>query len=327
MLYKRKVKPTMYPLKCITRSICFLLIFALILAGLSGIFVRKSLTTPWNMSVKVNGFYNEAENSLDVIYFGSSHMYCSIDPSQLEEISGLKSYIMATQEQPVWISYHYMKEALKTQDPKIMVFEVNMMVQEDEFGEEGTLHSATDPIKLSKNKVEMIYAAVPDGQRRNYIFDIIKYHGRWEELTKEDFTQDYLEEKDPLRGYVLLEQITPIESRDNLEGVTEISPPIEKAMIYLEKMITLSEEEGFKLIFIKTPSNATVAEKKIYNAAEELAKQRGVAYIDYNMHYQELGLNLETDFYDRRHLNNKGVEKFTPTFATYLMNTLEADTL
>lgn len=300
-----------------------MLCFALILAGLSGIFVRKSLAKPWNMSVKVNGFYNEEENSMDVMFFGSSHMYCTVDPVLLEEQSGLKSYILATQEQPVWVSYYYMKEALKTQSPKIMVFEVNMMVQEDEYGEESTIHSAIDPIKLSKNKVEMVYASVPPGQRRHYIFNIMKYHVRWEELEKEDFVQDYLDERDAYRGYVRLEQVTPIEERDDLRDVTEIGQPIEKAMVYLNKIIDLAEEEGFKLILIKSPSNATVEEKQIYNAAEELAIQRGVTYIDYNMLYDELALDLETDFYDRRHLNDKGVAKFTPYFADFLMDIME----
>jgi hypothetical protein len=271
------------------------------------------------MTLKVGGFYNEPEDSLDVMFFGSSHMYCSIDPTMLERQTGLKSYVFATQQQPLWISYHYLKEALKTQNPETVVLEVHMVVQEEDYADEGTLHSAVNPIKLSRNKVEMVYAAVPHGERRNYILDIFKYHDRWEELTREDFTLEHFDALDPLRGYVRLETVTVIETRDELESVVSASEPMDKSMEYLEKFIELSREEGFELILIKAPSNATVDEKKLYNAVEALASENGLTYVDFNMHYEPLGLDMTTDFYDRRHLNVNGVAKFVPYFGTFLM--------
>lgn len=301
------------------RIIIFILCFAVLFFHASNILERKSLEGAWNMTLKVGGFYNEPEDSLDVMFFGSSHMYCSIDPRMLEEQTGLKSYVFATQQQPLWISYHYLKEALKTQSPETVVLEVHMVVQEEDYADEGTIHSAVNPVKLSRNKVEMVYAAVPQGERRNYILDIFKYHDRWEELTREDYTLEHFEALDPLRGFVKLETVTAIESRDELESVVSVAEPLEKSMEYLEKFIELSENEGFKLILIKSPSNATVDEKMLYNAVEALALEKGITYEDFNMRYDELGLDLETDFYDRRHLNVNGVAKFVPYFGVFLM--------
>jgi len=303
----------------IFRMACFLLILTLLFAEVSDVLVRKSLAEPWNMSVKIGGFYNEPKNSFDVMYFGSSHMYCSIDPQTVEEQTGLHSYVLATQEQPIWISYYYMKEALKTQSPKAIVLEVNMMMEDKKFPKEGTLYSAMDPIPLSKNKIDMVLASAPKGERRNYIFNIMKYHGRWEELNLEDYKRTYQKKCDPYQGYVRLEQIVPIESRDDLSGVTEIGEPLPKTMQYLEKIYELANKEGIILVFLKTPSNATREEQMFYNAAWKFAEEHTIAYIDYNQKYEELGLNLNEDFCDRRHLNFRGAQKLTPNFSAYLL--------
>ncbi|MDW7660985.1 MAG: hypothetical protein SCL54_06075 [Bacillota bacterium] len=305
--------------KRILRVIIFILCFVVLFSGVSNILERKSLEGAWNMTLKVGGFYNEPVDSLDVMFFGSSHMYCSIDPRMLEEQTGLKSYVFATQQQPLWISYHYLKEALKTQSPETVVLEVHMVVQEEDYADEGTLHSAVNPIKLSRNKVEMVYAAVPHGERRNYILDIFKYHDRWEELTRDDYTLEHFDALDPLRGFVQLETVTVIESRDELESVVSVRKPMDKSMEYLEKFVELSREEGFELILIKAPSNATVDEKKLYNAVEAFALDEGIIFEDFNMHFDQLGLDLTTDFYDRRHLNVNGVAKFVPYFGAFLM--------
>lgn len=318
VLNKSAEKSRWRGLGLLLRCICFLLCFAVILSALSNLLVRKSLTEPWNMSLKVGGFYNEPENSMDVMYFGSSHIYCTVNPVAMEDLTGLSSYVLATQSQPVWVSYYYMKEALKTQKPKTVVMEVHMAIEEEEYAEEGTLHSAIDPIPMSKNKIDMIYAAVPEGERRNYIFNIIKYHTRWEELEKEDYTQDYLKEKDAFRGYVRLLQATPVEERADLTQVTEASEPLTKTMTYFNKIIDLAEAEGFQLIFLKSPSNATVEEKMKYNAVEALAIERGIPFVDYNLLYEEVGLDTAADFYDQRHLNEQGMMKFLPHFAQYL---------
>lgn len=301
------------------RVIIFILCFVVLFSGVSNILERKSLEGAWNMTLKVGGFYNEPPDSLDVMFFGSSHMYCSIDPRMLEQQTGLKSYVFATQQQPLWISYHYLKEALKTQSPETVVLEVHMVVQEEDYAEEGTIHSAVNPIKLSRNKVEMVYAAVPHGERRNYILDIFKYHDRWEELTREDYTLEHFDALDPLRGFVQLETVTVIESRDELESIVTASKPMDKSMEYLEKVVELSREEGFELILIKAPSNATIDEKKLYNAVEAFALDEGITFEDFNMHFDQLGLDLTTDFYDRRHLNINGVAKFVPYFGAFLM--------
>ena len=61
----------------------------------------------------------------------------------------------------------------------------------------------------------------------------------------------------------------------------------------------------------------------IYRYVADLCRQEGLEFGNFNSdaHMQAIGLDTETDFYDRRHLNTSGVAKFVPYFADYT-NTL-----
>lgn len=311
-------------MKFIKHSIAMILFigaFSLLFAWASEVLEHKSLTEPWNMTLKVEGFYNEPEDSMDLMFFGSSHMYCSIDPVMLQEETGQTSYVFATQQQPLWITYYYMKEALKYQHPEKIFLEVHMASYEEEYADEGTNYSAIDPIPFSKNKLDMIYSAVPHGKRHEYIFNIIKYHSRWEELTDQDWDLSYKKERDPHRGYVRLTEATEDEDWDRIPvdvtGVTDEEEPIEKNIEYLNKIIALAEDEGIPLLMFKSPSNATPEEKKFYNYVGNLCAEKNIPFTDFNTHTEAIGLDILTDYYDRRHLNTQGVAKFLPYFCRH----------
>jgi hypothetical protein len=300
----------------------FTLIFFLIFLEIGDVLMHKQIEGRWNMTDKVAGFYNEEPGSIDLLFFGSSHMYCSVDPEILYEETGLTSYIFATQQQPLWITYHYMKEALKVQRPELMAVEVHMVAGggDKEYMDEGTNHTAIDPIPMSKNKLEMIWASVPEGERRYYILDIMKYHDRWEELKMEDYVRSYESSKDPEKGYVRLDNVSDKVVWEDVSSVTESQILLQKKMDYISKIVDLAQAEGIPLLLFKSPSNATVEDKMVYNAVAELAADRGVEYIDFNSrdHYEKIGLDIKADFYDQMHLNEAGVSKFVPYFSSFL---------
>jgi hypothetical protein len=311
----------MQTIKRIAGTIGFVLIFLLILSGASDLLMHKQIEGRWNMTAKVVGFYNEEPDSFDVLFFGSSHMYCSVDPAVFYEETGLNSYVFATQQQPLWITYHYMIEALKTQRPELLVVETHMAVQEEDYMDEATNHTAIDPIPMSKNKLDMIFASVPKGERRFYIFNIMKYHGRWEYLEKEDFVRAYEKTTDPDKGYVRLSEVSDDVVWEDVSSVTESRVGTPKNIEYLHKIMDLAEKENIRLVLFKSPSNATVEEKMFCNGVAEAAAQRGVEFIDFNTreHYEAMGLDIKEDFYDQRHLNDTGMKKFVPYFSKFLV--------
>ena len=116
------------------------------------------------------------------------------------------------------------------------------------------------------------------------------------------------------KGFCMLTSTFSDAQRQDISGITDSTQLLEKNALYLNKIIDLCKDRGVELLLVKTPSNATAEEKRYYNAVEVIAKERGVGFVDYNLCYDEIGLDLKSDFYDATHLNVWGAEKFSKYF-------------
>jgi hypothetical protein len=307
-------------IKHIIKPIIFIVLFSIIFGILTQIFKQKLLSVPWNTTIKVNGIYNEKKDSYDIMFGGTSHMYCSIIPRQLEEETGVRGYTFTTSQQPMWITYFYIEEFLKYQSPKLIVLDVRELALEDEYAAEGTNRTALDNITLSDTKIQAIKVSIPKKDRASYYFSFIKYHSRWKELKKSDFSIDYLKQTDSERGYVRLtsttKDITPIEQIDK-----DLTAPIPaKSLEYLERIVKLLNEKGIELLLIKSPSNPSKEEQMLYNSVDKFANENGIKFINYNLLYDEIGIDINKDFYDKGHLNETGAKKFTTYFGNAITN-------
>lgn len=296
--------------KIAVKIIVFLLLFVLLFATASEVLRYKSLSGAWNMTQKIHGLKNEQKDSMDVLFFGSSHMYCTVSPLQLMSEYGFTSYVYCTQQQPLWATYHYMKEALKTQSPKLIVVEMYMATNETDYLMEGA-ESAIIELDMSLNKLSLINSAVQKEDRLGFVFDIIRYHDRWSELTAKDFDISYRFKTDPLKGYVLLDHIEPRNLNYQLSDITESTKLTQKNEEYIQKIIELAESAGAQLWFLVSPYEATAEHQAVFNSVEQIAEQNNIKFINYNNDYAALGLDSEVDFYDKGHVNNVGAKKVT----------------
>ena len=304
-------------MKNFLKALVFVLIFAVLFSYTQTLLSRKSTEGWWNTTAKIDGFYNSPKNEYDVMFFGSSNTYCSFNPLVIWKETGVKSYVFATQQQPVWATYHYMVDAFKTQSPELVVMDVLMLSKNDEVYDDGVNYTFCDNMPLSKNKVELAWASAPKGERFGLLCNFVKYHSRWSELEKKDFEYKKSEMYDYSKGFCMLTGKYNGEIiREDVSGVTECAELMEKNSLYLQKIIDLCRQEGVRLMFVKTPSNATVEEKKYYNSVQKLAEENGVEFVDYNLYYDEIGLDLGNDFYDGTHLNVWGAEKFSEFFVS-----------
>lgn len=305
-------------LKFFLQAVVFLVILALVLHPIQELMARKSLEGVWDMTNKVGGFYNEPENEFDVMFFGSSHAYASFSPLRLAEDTGVKSYVFATQQQPLWATYTYLKEALKTQSPSLVVVECQMALDDADYYEEGVTYSYMDDLRFSWDKVRLAWHSAPGMEGRvELLFNFIKYHGRWSELTEEDWNFDRDTLRDPYKGYVMLWNTPDPQPRPDVDGITDREPLTEKNERWLNAIIDLCGERDVELWLIKAPSNLTEAEAPRLNTVAALAAERGVMFYDFNADYDAMGLSPEL-FFDAHHLDGVGAARFTDWFARYL---------
>lgn len=306
-------------------ALAFLTLLTLILIPLSRLLARKSLALPWNTTTKISGFYNEERDQFEVMFFGSSHAYAAFSPLELWEETGVKSYVFATQQQPLWATYTYIKEALKRQSPALVVVECRMAFGDQEYYIEGNggkdigvTYSYMDDIPLSWNKVELAMQSAPDLENRlGTLFSFMMYHDRWSKLERQDFTFRRDEARDPYKGYVMLPPREEPRPRPDVEAVTERTPLLEKNRYWLEEIVRLCREEGVELWLVKTPSNLELEEKALLNTVEDAAVRLGVPFRDFNEDYAAIGLS-EDMFHDEHHLDAFGASRFTRFFARAL---------
>ena len=95
--------------KFLLSGLALFLLLVLTAGPITWIFARKSLEGPWDMTNKIGGFYNEPRGEFTAMFFGSSHIYASLSPLELWHETGVKSYVFATQLQPMWATYTYLK--------------------------------------------------------------------------------------------------------------------------------------------------------------------------------------------------------------------------
>ena len=259
------------------------------------------------------------------MFFGPSHAYAAFSPLVLWEETGVKSYVFSTQQQPIWATYTYIKEALKKQSPSLIVLECRMAWGDKDYYIEGNdgkdigvTYSYMDDLPLSWNKVELAMESAPDWENRfGMLFSFMMYHGRWNELHRSDFTFRRSQARDPYKGFVMLEPQETPRPRPAIETVTRADPLLEKNQYWLEEIIKLCQEEGVALWLVKSPSNLELEEKALLNTVEATAERHGVPFHDFNEDYAAIGLN-EDMFYDEHHLDALGASRFTRYFAGIL---------
>lgn len=307
--------------KFFVKTVAFLVLLGLILYPVQKVMARKSLDRPWDMTNKVGGFYNE-EDQFEVMYFGPSHAYAAFSPLAIWEETGVKSYVLATQQQPMWATYTYVKEALKTQSPALVVVEFRMAFSDQEyFAEKDTIpvsYAYMDDLALSWDKVKLAGQSAPDWESRfGLLFNFMMYHSRWKEMHRSDFTFRRSQVRDPYKGFVMLAPQETPQPRPPIETVGGTTPLLEKNQYWLEEIIKLCQEKGVELWLIKTPCNLELEEKPMLNTVKATAERYNVPFHDFNEDYYSMGLTQDM-FYDAHHLDALGADRFSRYFAGVL---------
>ncbi|MBQ6824356.1 MAG: hypothetical protein IJP27_06870 [Clostridia bacterium] len=296
------------------RCISFLAVAVMLVSFLSLWLQRNTFTGAWNYMAKMNEFYGLERDSLDYICVGSSHAYCTVNPLEIWDESNLKGFTLATQEQPLVVSYHYLKEAFKTQSPKVVFLEGFMGYTTAKT--EAALYTAADSMRFSWNKLQMIHAMAEPDQRENYYFNFLKYHSRWKDVafkeldTALQYPQDLHKGFAPVHGTKPYGNIIP-----DYNAVTAEMP--EETRIRLNEIHALTEKNGAELVLLIAPFGDREEVTAAMKAEREWAAEKNVRVVDLALMAEELGLAPE-DYYDSAHLDVSGAAKASRYLATVL---------
>ena len=294
--------------KSIIRIICFMLILGIALLYVNHILKFKYYDGIYDMTK----FYELEDDTVDVLVLGSSHAFENFNTGVLWDDYGIVSYVLSGASQPMWNTYYYLKEALKTQTPELIVLEGYCLYQYQEFMDDSVIIKNTYGMKWSEDKLNAIKISSPKERWNEFILGYTRYHARYPELSKEDFYKNQGNAVfNDWKGFECNMVTTALESMD----VTEIdgrSPLYWKAEEYYRKTIELAQENNIPIVVVIAPyAGINGDEESLFNTASDIASEYGVNFINCNLLLNEIGIDYTTDTADAGHLNYKGNQKFT----------------
>ena len=279
--------------------------------------------------------YEQPKDSIDVVMLGSSHVHYGINIAELWEEYGISAYNYSSAEQPLWISYYYLKEICKTQKPKVVVLDcfTPAAFQEDYKYTYTHLADSLNGFKFSLNKLKMMQVSF-DGKREfwdKFFPGFFGYHDRYDALSEEDFEEmkyDYTN----FKGY------TPYFNKTSVEqpqlNASDVLPPSDKSIEYLQKIVDYTRENDIKLYLTVVPYRLNVEqvtdvvqqEDQRYNwIAQYVASlnEAGDDHVVFDYTFQhpwDIGIDFESgeDVDDGSHLNYYGSTKFANYLGSHL---------
>ena len=115
--------------KLLIKLIVFFMGLALIYTRLTTIFTLKEYSAGANVNILINpyllcekqdGFYSLDNNTLDVVFIGSSNIHCNVNPNVIWHEYGITSYDYSCDQQELGTSYYYLQQVFETQSPKVV---------------------------------------------------------------------------------------------------------------------------------------------------------------------------------------------------------------
>lgn len=286
----------MKKVKVILKPILFFTILLIFLIAFSQIFVPKDNRASASMDTreaKANGILVENKNTIDVLFVGNSEAYSGFDPMQIWHETGIPSYVCATPNQKLSLTFDFVRKAYTNQKPKLVVLEANCIFDNDKM---------TDKIESSLERT----------------FPIFKYHNLWKKgYNKNAFEDVKYTWRDPNKGYWMAGKIDPSLHGNDYMIDKGKRVNISKGNIdYVLKIKNYVESHGSKFMIVSAPSTINMNYAR-HVALENFCRKNKIECIDYNV--RNIGIDWTKDTRDKGdHLNSYGSAKLTNAFIKYL---------
>lgn len=265
----------------------------------------------------ISEYYDNAGGN-DVLFVGDCELYENISPITLWENYGITSYIRGSSQQLIWQSYYLLEEMLDYEEPKVVVFNV-LSMKYNEPQKEAYNRLTLDGMKWSTHKWKAVKASMMEDENMlDYIFPILRYHSRWNELTSSDYKYIFTTKKSFHQGFLMRADVRPVTTYPTKTPLADYQFG-DNAYMYLDMMRELCEEKGIEFVLCKAPSISPVWYDQWEAQIEDYAEKYGLDYYNFLETTEEYGLDYNTDTYDGGlHLNLSGAEKLSIYFGKIL---------
>lgn len=300
-------------MKNFLKILAFILLFAIIAVPVSNVFVI-GIGNIGEMKSCSKYFYDMPENSVDVLYLGSSSMWAGVSPALVYTETGAAGFNRSTTVQTAPTTYMYLLEALETQSPKLVVLDAyTMFIPYDEV----FMRSAIDSMDYSDAKQQAIdYYSDSYYTKLSFYLPYLRYCDSWDQVAPEKIFMYYkavsadYDSLCPMGGR-LSDNVYSFEMpKDNFATTDEVTAPNCESEKYFRMIIELCQEKEIDVMVLTIPNSfSTYAD---YNKMTAVCNEYGINYFDLALMSEELGVDSAEDFSDEGvHMNVYGNVKIS----------------
>lgn len=291
------------------RMVCFAMLTALVTGYAVYVLTPKH---DYGICSMIN-YYEQPKDTVDVLIIGTSMCYAGVNTNVLWREYGISSYNLCSAEQPFWVSYYVLREALKTQSPKVVLLDAQPARYVDDYSKRSRTILSTFGIRGIENRIGAIMACVESPlDAVNFILGLPQVHGNYPEVTSQDFVYppDNGQRGSSWKGFIEMDYIQK-HSRPSLVWDDTCVPLNPREEEYARKIFEFCRREGVEIKLIGVPIPDYDSDHQYYNSLWAIAAEYGVTGENYNDPTLRFGLKFSTDFADWQHLNVNGSMVFS----------------
>jgi len=286
-----------------------------------------------NNTMRMEAFYLEDKQSLDAVLIGASDVYAGYAASYAYEKYGITSYPYASQASPASIVLPQLKEVLKYQNPKMVIIEINAFLYKDnEIPNEASTRMFADNVPQDEIWRDFLKDSIPEDKQIEYYLPIVKYHSSW---TDYPWKIKYLLAEINLKrqGYSLFRGYKTVANEfhptvktynDSLPDNNGKLPLGACSERYLRETLQYLKDNNINnVVFMRFPH---IVRAQAYNrfkrtnTAADIIAEYGYDFVNLERYSNEVGIDVNADFYNWDHLNIYGSEKLTDYVCQMMIN-------
>ena len=262
-------------------------------------------------------------NSIDVLCTGSSKIHANVNPLIMWREHGFTSYDISGSSMDLNTMYYYLREAFKTQTPKVVVIDILLMGDKrtslDDIQKRNIMIMPFGANKFAAAMSENVFPA----DREKVLFPMEQFHSRVL-IPGQVVSTGYLnktfaqESNNVFMGYRYLGSAMPCELNEQIQKYDD--QLFDRHFLELKRSLDFLAAQDCQVLLVNTPSSSP---NNLFFYENELEKRiaksyKNVSYYWPRMYRQPLNLDYATELLDSGHLNNKGAGKFSKLLGNHI---------
>ncbi len=307
------------------KTTCFLLLCCMIFVFFTYLFrpAEKS------KRLGLTGFYLEDKESLDIVYIGASSVYRYYNPLTAWKEYGFTSHNYAVANMWAVCIPTAIRDMEKYQSPSVIVIDARPFLKKRTDKTNCTQSTFyLDSLDISVNRLRGVSDLVstyniPLSEQYYYYLDLIRYHQNYDVLTNPlnwQMTDNRPDETTPgvyPKDFGGSGRYAPLQ-KPLWPADKQYAPLSDMQKQLLENVCSLCKQKGYTVLFVVSPYQMTPDELAEFNSMDQFVGSYGFDFLNCSLLMEEMGLDFDLHFYNKKHCNQIGSDLFTSYLSGYV---------